>query len=89
VPWKYGFKSPKSIAKIRFLATQPKTTWNTLAPHEYGFYANVNPHVDHPRWSQAKERRIGEPGSRETLIFNGYEDQVAGLYEGMDLERYY
>lgn len=89
VPWKYGFKSPKSIAKFRFMETEPKTTWNTLAPHEYGFYANVNPHVDHPRWSQAKERRIGGSGSRETLMFNGYEEQVASLYDGMDLAKYY
>lgn len=89
VPWKYGFKSPKSIAKIRFAATEPATTWSTLAPEEYGFYANVNPEVNHPRWSQAEERRIGESGVRETLLFNGYEAHVAHLYAGMDLRTYF
>ncbi|MDH5612191.1 MAG: protein-methionine-sulfoxide reductase catalytic subunit MsrP [Gammaproteobacteria bacterium] len=88
VPWKYGFKSIKSIVKIRFTETQPKTTWNELAPDEYGFYSNVNPDVDHPRWSQRTERRIGEPfwkPKRQTEIFNGYAEQVAHLYTGMDL----
>ena len=92
MPWKYGFKSAKSIVKIRFLKEQPKTAWNVYAPQEYGFYSNVNPNVDHPRWSQATERRIGEDGffarKRKTLMFNGYND-VAGLYAGMDLKRYY
>src|SRR3990170_4417582 len=87
VPWKYGFKGGKSIVKIRFLADQPRTTWNLVAPHEYGFYANVNPEVDHPRWSQARERRVGELFKRRTLMFNGYGDQVASLYAGMDLRR--
>ncbi len=86
VPWKYGFKHVKAITKIRFTSTQPKTTWNIMAPSEYGFYANVNPNVDHPRWTQAKERRIGELFKRKTLMFNGY-DQVAGLYSGMDLSK--
>jgi sulfoxide reductase catalytic subunit YedY len=85
VPWKYGFKGGKSIVRIRFLEQQPKTTWNLAAPHEYGFYANVNPDVDHPRWSQARERRVGEFFKRKTLPFNGYADQVASLYSGMDL----
>jgi sulfoxide reductase catalytic subunit YedY len=85
VPWKYGFKGVKSIVKIRFTETQPKTTWALAAPREYGFYANVNPAVDHPRWSQATERRIGEFTRRPTLPFNGYGDQVASLYSGMDL----
>jgi sulfoxide reductase catalytic subunit YedY len=85
VPWKYGFKSIKSIVKITFSETQPKTFWNMLAANEYGFYSNVNPEVDHPRWSQAKERRIGEFARRPTLMFNGYGDQVASLYAGMDL----
>src|SRR5262249_26798307 len=87
VPWKYGFKSIKSIVAIRFVEQQPKTLWNTLAAHEYGFYSNVNPEVDHPRWSQAKERRIGEFLKRPTLMFNGYGDQVASLYAGMDLRK--
>jgi sulfoxide reductase catalytic subunit YedY len=87
VPWKYGFKGVKSIVKISFLADQPKTTWNEAAPDEYGFYANVNPEVDHPRWTQSRERRIGEFRRRETLMFNGYADQVASLYRGMDLRR--
>ena len=87
VPWKYGFKGAKSIVKISFLAEQPKTTWNEAAPDEYGFYANVNPEVDHPRWTQSRERRIGEFRRRETLMFNGYGDQVASLYRGMDLRR--
>ena len=85
VPWKYGFKGIKSIVKIRLQETQPATTWNLAAPREYGFYANVNPEVDHPRWTQKRERRIGEFSKRKTLMFNGYEDQVAALYSGMDL----
>jgi sulfoxide reductase catalytic subunit YedY len=85
VPWKYGFKGVKSIVKINFTTTQPKNTWQIASPHEYGFYANVNPAVDHPRWSQATERRIGELGRRKTLPFNGYAEQVADLYTGMDL----
>jgi sulfoxide reductase catalytic subunit YedY len=89
VPWKYGFKSIKSIVRIRFTADQPRNTWQVMAPEEYGFYANVNPEVDHPRWSQARERRIGEFRRRPTLPFNGYADQVAGLYRGMDLARNY
>jgi methionine sulfoxide reductase catalytic subunit len=89
VPWKYGFKSLKSIAKIRFVEKEPPTTWNLSGPQEYGFYSNVNPEVDHPRWSQAKERRIGEFYKRDTLKFNGYADQVAGLYAGMDLRKNY
>jgi methionine sulfoxide reductase catalytic subunit len=87
LPWKYGFKSIKSVVKIRFLEKQPPTTWNLSAPSEYGFYSNVNPEVDHPRWSQAKERRLGEFLKRPTLKFNGYGDQVAALYSGMDLRR--
>jgi methionine sulfoxide reductase catalytic subunit len=87
VPWKYGFKGVKAIVKISFLADQPRTTWNVAAPNEYGFYANVNPEVDHPRWTQSRERRIGEFRRRETLMFNGYADQVASLYRGMDLRR--
>lgn len=89
VPWKYGFKSIKSIVRISFVDREPKTTWNMMAPHEYGFYANVNPEVDHPRWSQARERRIGELRRRPTIMFNGYGDQVASLYSGMDLRRLY
>jgi len=89
VPWKYGFKSIKSIVRIRFTEQAPATSWNKAAPNEYGFYANVNPAVDHPRWSQAKERRLGEFLKRETLPFNGYADQVAQLYRGMDLRKYY
>ncbi|MBX9963453.1 MAG: protein-methionine-sulfoxide reductase catalytic subunit MsrP [Burkholderiales bacterium] len=89
VPWKYGFKSAKSIVRVRFTETEPKTAWNKAIPNEYGFYSNVNPQVDHPRWSQAKERRIGEFGKRATLMFNGYGDQVASLYAGMDLKKYY
>ena len=89
VPWKYGFKSIKSIVRIRLVENQPETTWNRSMPHEYGFYANVNPSVDHPRWSQAKERRIGKFFKQDTLLFNGYAEQVAGLYSGMDLSRYY
>ena len=88
-PWKYGFKNSKSIVSIRFVRNQPKTSWSVLAPHEYGFYANVNPQVDHPRWSQGTERRIGELGRRETLMFNGYGEYVAQLYEGMDLRKSY
>ena len=89
VPWKYGFKSTKSIARIRLTTGQPQTAWNLSAPNEYGFYSNVNPQVDHPRWSQARERRIGEFFRRETLMFNGYGDQVAGLYTGLDLKKHY
>jgi methionine sulfoxide reductase catalytic subunit len=90
LPWKYGFKGIKSIVKINFVASQPRNTWNIAAPSEYGFYANVNPHVDHPRWSQASERPIGKGlfAAREpTLMFNGYENDVAYLYKGMDLRR--
>ena len=91
VPWKYGFKSAKSIVKIRFLDKEPRTAWNKAAANEYGFYSNVNPNVDHPRWSQATERRIGEDGlfakKRKTLMFNGYEAQVGQLYAGMDLRK--
>ncbi|MCA1908704.1 MAG: protein-methionine-sulfoxide reductase catalytic subunit MsrP [Magnetospirillum sp.] len=86
VPWKYGFKSIKSIVRIRFTAAQPVNSWQKYNPREYGFYSNVNPEVDHPRWSQANERRIGEFRRRPTLMFNGYGDQVAGLYAGMDLK---
>jgi sulfoxide reductase catalytic subunit YedY len=90
VPWKYGFKSIKSIVRIRLTENQPATAWNTSAPQEYGFYSNVNPEVDHPRWSQARERRIGELfRNRQTLMFNGYGDQVASLYAGMDLRKHY
>ena len=85
VPWKYGFKSAKSIVSIRLTDTMPVTSWMKAGPGEYGFYANVNPEVDHPRWSQARERRLGEFLKRPTLPFNGYGDQVAGLYSGMDL----
>jgi methionine sulfoxide reductase catalytic subunit len=89
VPWKYGFKGVKSIVKITLVEFQPPTTWNISAPDEYGFYANVNPHVDHPRWSQATERRIGESGRRETLMFNGYAEQVGSLYAGLDLRKFF
>jgi sulfoxide reductase catalytic subunit YedY len=89
VPWKYGFKSAKSIVRIRFVEREPMNTWKRSAPREYGFYSNVNPTVDHPRWSQATERRIGEFFKRKTLMFNGYADQVAGLYAGMDLKKNY
>jgi len=100
LPWKYGFKGAKSIVRIRFLDRQPPTSWNLAAPQEYGFYSNVNPEVDHPRWSQATERRIGEDKGgggfsalfapkRKTLMFNGYADQVASLYRGMDLRKYF
>ena len=89
VPWKYGFKSIKAVIKIELVAEQPETMWSTIAPNEYGFYANVNPNVDHPRWSQHTERRIGEFGRRDTLMFNGYADQVAHLYEGLDLRQNY
>lgn len=88
VPWKYGFKSIKSIVRIRFVEKQPPTTWNRMAASEYGFYSNVNPNVDHPRWSQAKERRLGELFKRDTLMFNGY-PEVASLYAGMDLKQNY
>jgi sulfoxide reductase catalytic subunit YedY len=90
VPWKYGFKSAKSIVTVRFLDHMPPTTWNNMGPSEYGFYSNVNPNVDHPRWSQKTERRIGQPfyaQRRTTLMFNGYGDQVASLYNGMNLKR--
>jgi sulfoxide reductase catalytic subunit YedY len=89
VPWKYGFKSIKSVVKITLTANEPPTTWNRAGSDEYGFYSNVNPTVDHPRWSQATERRIGELGRRETLLFNGYTDEVASMYEGMDLKKYF
>ena len=93
VPWKYGFKGIKSITRISLVEKEPPTSWNKQAPDEYGFYANVNPGVDHPRWSQATERRIGEGGlfvkRRPTLMFNGYAEQVAGLYSGMDLRKLY
>jgi sulfoxide reductase catalytic subunit YedY len=93
IPWKYGFKGIKSITRISFVDKQPATAWNKQAPSEYGFYANVNPSVDHPRWSQATERRIGEGGlfvkRRPTLMFNGYAEQVASLYTGMDLRKLY
>ncbi len=89
VPWKYGFKSAKSIVKIRFVEEEPPTSWNVAAPQEYGFYSNVNPTVNHPRWSQASERRIGDFFRRKTLMFNGYEEQVASLYKGMDLKKLY
>jgi methionine sulfoxide reductase catalytic subunit len=88
VPWKYGFKSAKAIVRVRFTDNQPVNTWNKAAPNEYGFYSNVNPNVDHPRWSQAKERRLGEFFKRPTLMFNGY-DQVASLYTGTDLKKYF
>ncbi|HUN92949.1 MAG TPA: protein-methionine-sulfoxide reductase catalytic subunit MsrP [Burkholderiaceae bacterium] len=93
VPWKYGFKSAKSLVRIRLVEKQPLSSWNAAAPQEYGFYSNVNPKVDHPRWSQATERRIGDDGlfakRRPTLMFNGYADQVASLYAGMDLQKYF
>ena len=89
VPWKYGFKSIKSIVRIRLVDKQPRNTWQLSAPDEYGFYSNVNPEVDHPRWSQASERRIGEFSRRKTLMFNGYADQVASMYAGMDLRKNY
>jgi sulfoxide reductase catalytic subunit YedY len=85
VPWKYGFKSIKSIVAIEFSEEQPKTSWNMAAPREYGFYSNVNPEVDHPRWSQKRERRIGDIFKRDTLMFNGYEEEVASLYDDLDL----
>ena len=88
VPWKYGFKSIKSIVKINLTSSEPPTTWNIAAPSEYGFYSNVNPNVRHPRWSQATEKRIGEYTRREPLLFNGYADEVGKLYEGMDLKRF-
>jgi len=89
IPWKYGFKSGKSVVRIRLVEQQPQTTWEKSAPQEYGFYSNVNPEVDHPRWSQATERRIGEFMRRKTLMFNGYADQVDSMYAGMDLRKYY
>ncbi len=89
VPWKYGYKSIKSIVKIRLQSSEPPTSWNRQAPNEYGFYSNVNPNVDHPRWSQATERRLGEIFMHKTLLFNGYADQVASLYNGMDLKKFH
>jgi sulfoxide reductase catalytic subunit YedY len=89
VPWKYGFKSIKSVVKIELVGDQPKTFWSDFSPQEYGFYANVNPQVDHPRWSQASERRVGEDSRRTTLLFNGYSEQVGQLYSGMDLKKNY
>ena len=89
VTWKYGFKSAKSLVRIRLTSEEPKTAWNKAAANEYGFYSNVNPEVSHPRWSQATERRLGELRRRDTLMFNGYADQVASLYAGMDLKRFY
>ncbi len=89
VPWKYGFKSAKSIVKVRFVKEMPTSSWTRKKPQEYGFYASVNPNVDHPRWSQATERRIGEEGRRKTLMFNGYGDKVGHLYSGMDLRKFY
>ena len=89
VPWKYGFKSIKSIVAMRFVDSEPKTTWSLENPREYGFYSNVNPNIDHPRWTQASERRIGEFFRRPTLMFNGYEEEVSNLYKDMDLAKYY
>jgi sulfoxide reductase catalytic subunit YedY len=89
IPWKYGYKSIKSVVKIRLHSSEPPTTWNRQAPNEYGFYSNVNPNVDHPRWSQATERRLGEIFMHKTLMFNGYADQVASLYNGMDLKKFH
>lgn len=89
VPWKYGFKSPKAITHIRLVKNQPKTSWNVAVPSEYGFYANVNPSVAHPRWNQRRETRLGELSKRNTLPFNGYADQVAALYKGMELKKYF
>jgi len=89
VPWKYGYKSIKSLVKIRFQEKEPPTTWNRYSSSEYGFYSNVNPNVDHPRWSQSKERRLGEIFMRPTVMFNGYGDQVASMYSGMDLKKYH
>lgn len=89
VPWKYGFKSAKSIVRIQFTEKMPKTAWRKKRPEEYGFYANVNPNVDHPRWTQKTERRIGEKGKRKTLMFNGYAEEVGHLYSGMNLKKYY
>ncbi len=89
IPWKYGYKSIKSLVKIRFVKDEPRTTWNLYSDREYGFYSNVNPDVEHPRWSQATERRLGEIFTRKTLMFNGYADQVASMYTGMDLKKYH
>jgi len=89
IPWKYGYKSIKSIVKIHFVSSEPPATWNITNPNEYGFYSNVNPNVDHPRWSQTTERRLGDFLPRKTLIYNGYGDQVAKLYTGMDLKKYH
>ena len=89
VPWKYGYKSIKSVVKVRFVKDMPPTTWNLYSASEYGFYSNVNPDVDHPRWSQATEHRLGDLLPRKTLMFNGYADQVASLYAGMDLKKFH
>jgi sulfoxide reductase catalytic subunit YedY len=89
VPWKYGFKSPKSIVRIRFTESQPVSSWMQAGPNEYGFYSNVNPDIDHARWSQAKERRIGEFFKRKTLLLNGYAEEVAQLYAGTDINSYF
>ena len=89
IPWKYGFKGGKSIVKIRFVEKEPRTAWVKAGPSEYGFYSNVNPTVDHSRWSQASERRLGEFGKRKTLMYNGYGDQVASMYAGMDLKKFF
>ena len=92
VPWKYGFKGIKGIVKISFIKNQPKTSWEMAAPNEYGFYANVNPKVPHPRWSQARERRIGSgvfASKQPTMLFNGYEEQVAHMYKDLDLTKFY
>lgn len=89
IPWKYGFKSSKSVVKVRFVKDMPRSSWMRKRPEEYGFYANVNPNVDHPRWSQATERIIGEEGRKKTLMFNGYSDKVGHLYSGMDLKKFY
>jgi sulfoxide reductase catalytic subunit YedY len=89
IPWKYGFKSIKSIVRISFVKEQPPTSWNMAGPREYGFYSNVNPKKNHPRWSQAKERRIGEFLKRPSLMYNGYGEEVASLYAGMDLNKFY
>ena len=89
IPWKYGYKSIKSLVKIRFVKDEPPATWNLYSAQEYGFYSNVNPDVEHPRWSQATERRLGEIFTRKTLMFNGYGEQVASMYTGMDLKKYH
>ena len=89
IPWKYGFKSIKSITKISFIEKRPVSTWQSIAPHEYGFYSNVNPNVDHPRWSQSSERRIGEFKRRQTLMFNGYQEEVSHMYKDLDLKKFF